>query len=196
MKCGVRGPGSAGPELRVEVAASLGDDSRKIAWPLAVAIAAGGCVLGLPAIFLSEAPGGLLGPWVWAPVIEEAFKPFGVYLLLARWPAQLSAQSRIAALSAIAGLSFGLIESVLYVFVYVGDDAPENYALIRFTVPVAMHTVASGLFGFGFNREVFQSIGAGRGIAQKRWPFLVGAIVLHAAYNVTVTVWELLPRYS
>jgi RsiW-degrading membrane proteinase PrsW (M82 family) len=156
-------------------------------------IAASGCVLGIPAIFLSEAPGGLLGPWVWAPVIEEIFKPFGVYLLLIRWPAQLGAQSRVAALSAIAGLSFGLIESVLYVFVYVGDAATPNYVLIRFTLPVAMHTVASGMFGFGFNRAVFQSIGAGRGIAAQRWPFLVAAVVIHAAYNVAVTVWELLP---
>jgi RsiW-degrading membrane proteinase PrsW (M82 family) len=48
--------------------------------------------------------------------------------------------------------------------------------------------VASGVSGLGFNRAAFQSIGAGRSIAQQRWPFLVSAIVLHVAYNAAVTV--------
>jgi len=132
--------------------------------------------------------GGILGPFVAAPIIEEALKPSGVYLLLAKWPQALPGRFYAALLSALAGLVFGLIENVIYLSIYFPEHS-HQLVVFRYTGGLALHTVASFIFGLGINQEL---MAAAKGeipmfAANKR--FFLTAMGLHSAYNVAVVVF-------
>ena len=109
MSCGVRVnfppavqtsvPRAAEP---VFPAAASGDveqprQAARLALPLAILLAMAGSLIGIPAVFQVELPTwGPLAVWLWAPVAEEVFKPFGVYILLVKWPATLQNRSQDA----------------------------------------------------------------------------------------------------
>lgn len=132
--------------------------------------------------------GALLGPFVAAPIIEESLKPSGVYLLLARWPQALPGRFYAALLSALAGFGFGLVENIIYLSVYFPEHSHE-VVLIRYTGGLALHTVASFIFGLGINQKL---IAAAKGeipmfAANKR--FFITAMGLHSAYNIAAIVF-------
>jgi RsiW-degrading membrane proteinase PrsW (M82 family) len=159
--------------------------------PLALILALLGGGLGIiGAVFQELMSGGIGAPFVAAPIIEEALKPAGIYILLIVWPRALAGRLHTATLTAISGLCFGLIESYLYVTWYYpeGDSA---YVLFRFTVPVMMHMIASFLVGFGLSRQLVDWA-AGRATFPKMTRnFYIAAVLLHAAYNTTVVVLDL-----
>jgi RsiW-degrading membrane proteinase PrsW (M82 family) len=155
--------------------------------PFAVLMGIFGCVVAIPGVVFQELQTGLLGAFVGAPVIEEALKPTGIYFLMLRWPQALKGRLHTAVLAAIAGLTFGLIESALYVAVYYTDGGPD-YVFFRFTVPVLMHVVASTIVGYGLSRTVIDW-------AAGRAPFptltrncYFAAVALHSLYNITAVV--------
>lgn len=117
-------------------------------------------------------------------------KPFGVYLLVTIWPATVTRQRSIALLAGLSGLSFGLLESSLYVFVYDTDQLGSNFALFRFTVPVALHVTASTIFGISINRSNLLTLARGASPARSFWLYPAAAMTLHAIYNIVVTVWN------
>jgi RsiW-degrading membrane proteinase PrsW (M82 family) len=150
-----------------------------------VFIAVLGCVIALPAVILQEIQSGV--PFIAAAVIEEALKPAGVYILMLRWPRALGSRLHVAVLCAIAGLTFGLIESWIYVTVYFPDEG-SDFVLFRFTVPVTMHVVASFIVGLGLSRTIFDWA-AGRAPFPKRTRrFYFAGAGLHALYNVTAII--------
>ena len=71
----------------------------------------------------AQAGGYLLLPFVGAPIIGEGVKPLGVYILLLRWPRLLRNQLYTALLCDFAGLTFGVIESLVYVYVYASNPS-------------------------------------------------------------------------
>jgi hypothetical protein len=158
-------------------------------YAFAILVAVAGGALGILGAIIQElrAGGWLLLPIVGAPVIEEALKPSGVYLLLARWPFVLRRQVFTAFLSGLAGLTFGLIESAGYVIVF-ADDAPDWFATYRFTVPVAMHTVASTIVGMAISRPLIEWA-QGRGPLPKRQRNLYfTAMALHGIFNTVAII--------
>jgi RsiW-degrading membrane proteinase PrsW (M82 family) len=189
--CSISDPGipealpSRAPDLRTS-------NDRRLAWPLVIVLVAAGSVFGIPSIFLSETIAGVLAAVISAPVVEELFKPFGVYILIARWPGTVRRQTSIAALAGLSGLAFGLMESALYVFVYQPSGVGESYVLVRFTIPVALHVIASTLFGFGVNRQAFRALARGNLPEKRSWIFIMSAMLLHAGYNIFVTVFAYL----
>ena len=70
---------------------------------LFLAIVGGG--LGIVGAFVQEFQAGLL-IFIGAPMIEEALKPAGIYILLIRWPQALRGRLYTAVLAGISGLSF------------------------------------------------------------------------------------------
>jgi RsiW-degrading membrane proteinase PrsW (M82 family) len=137
-----------------------------------------------------RAGGSILVFFAAAPVIEELLKPSGIYIVLWRWPLALANQLYTAILTAVSGISFGLIESLIYVTVYAPDHSRE-YFIYRFTVTIALHATASFIAGLGLNRGLFDwAEGRGRFSVRTRNLFIV-AMVLHAAYNITAVVLEL-----
>ena len=129
---------------------------------------------------------GILLAFVGAPIIEEALKPVGIYLLLIRWPHALRGRLHTAGLTAISGLCFGVIEAFVYVTLYVPDHS-DDFVLYRFTLPLVMHSLGSFIVGLGLSRAIIDWA-AGRGQMPKSTrSFYLAAVCLHAAYNTTVT---------
>jgi hypothetical protein len=158
----------------------------------AILLALIGGVLGIIGAFVQELRAGFspLIIVVGAPIIEEVLKPAGVYIGLWRWPFAYRSQLWTAAIAALGGLVFGLVESLIYVTVY-NPDGSDAFVLYRFTVTVALHAVASFTFGWGINQRVFDwAAGRGRFPIASRNAF-VAAILLHALYNLTAVILSL-----
>lgn len=153
---------------------------------LAILMALFGGVLGVfGAVFQELQSGGIGGPFVVAPIVEEAMKPAGIYILLIVWPFALSGRLHSAMLAALSGLCFGLIESYVYVTWYY-PEGDATYELFRFTVPVTMHVVASFLVGFGLSRQLVNWAAGRAAFPKTTRNFYIAAVLLHAAYNTTV----------
>lgn len=155
-------------------------------WVILLALIGG--VLGIAGSLFGEVAsigGFFLLPFIGAPIIEEAFKPIGVYLGLARWPNALRNQLYVAILCACAGVVFGLLESTMYVFVYARDE-PDSYTYFRYTVPVALHAVASFTVGLGLSRGVVDWVTRGTPIPKRARSFYFAGVTIHAIYNTTV----------
>ena len=207
MKCGVRvnypsaaqtsPPGAAEP---VSPAAATVDPEQtrqlaRLAMPVAVLLAILGSLVGIPAVFQVELPTwGPLAAWLWAPIAEEVFKPLGVYILLVRWPATLKNRAITALLTALAGLTFGLVESTIYMTVYFPVHTQEEL-VIRYTVPVTIHVIASFIYGLGINQELLASIKRGGPFRFSNWFFFLSAIVIHGVYNMAVTISEIYRQF-
>ena len=153
-------------------------------YAFAVLLALLGGVLGIfGAVFQEVRSGGfLLLPFLGAPIIEEIAKPSGVYLLLARWPRLLRGQLHTALLAALAGLSFGIIEAVVYVTLYV-PDPPAWFVTYRFTVPLFLHATASFIVGLGINRGLLDWASSGSPLPKATRNFYLAGIGLHATFN-------------
>jgi RsiW-degrading membrane proteinase PrsW (M82 family) len=150
----------------------------------AVLLALLGGVLGILGAFVQEIRSGglLLLPFLGAPIIEELVKPCGVYLLLARWPRLLRGRLHTASLAALAGLSFGLVEAVVYVTLYVRDP-PGWFVTYRFTLPLLLHATASFIVGLGINRGLLDWASRGAPLPKATRNFYLAGIGLHAAFN-------------
>lgn len=207
MSCGVRvsfppavqtsAPRTAEP---VSPAVGSGESEQprqlaRLAMPLAVLLAMLGSLIGIPAVFQVELPTwGPLAAWLWAPVAEEVFKPFGVYILLVKWPATLKNRAVTALLTALAGISFGLVESTIYMTIYFPVHTQEELVL-RYTVPVMIHAIASFTYGLGINQELLASIKRGGPFHFSNWFFFLSAIVIHGVYNIAVTISEIYRQF-
>ena len=159
-------------------------------WAVLVAMVGG--AFGIPGAFLQElyAGGGILIAFTGAPIIEEALKPTGVYILLLRWPQLVTSRTHTAVLAAIGGLCFGLIESLIYVTLYFPEGS-SDFVLFRFTVPLVMHCTGSFLVGLGLSRRTLDWA-AGRGPMPKRTRnFYLAAVALHASYNLVAVVLDI-----
>ena len=147
-------------------------------------IAITGGVLGILGAVIQEVRTGgfILLPIVGAPIIEESLKPTGVYILLARWPFVVRNQLYTAMITALAGLTFGLIESALYVAAF-ADDAPDWFPLYRFTLPVAMHTTASFIVGLGIDRTLADWSQGREPLPKRNRNLYFTAMALHGIFN-------------
>lgn len=151
-----------------------------------------GGVLGIIGAFIGEAhasttPNFFLLGWFAAPIIEELMKPFGLYILLARWPHIIESPVQRSLLVGFAGLLFGIVEAVVYVAVYV-DDLSTGFVIYRFTGPIVLHTVSAAVMGLAVTQPLLDAI-KGRGPIpweDARWA--VAAFGLHSAYNRTATI--------
>lgn len=154
---------------------------------LAIGFALAGGLLGILGAFVAEARSGvpLLLIFVGAPIVEEITKPAGVYLYLFRWNHVVHSQLYIAGLVALSGLCFGLLESLIYVTLYVPDHSREFF-IYRFTVTVLLHTVASFIAGLGINASLIDWANGSAPFPRRARNAFGAAIGLHALYNTTV----------
>jgi len=155
---------------------------------LALFMALLGGLLGIAGAFMQELiNGGLLVVFIGAPVIEEALKPAGIYLLLLRWPQALLGRVHTAVLTGISGLCFGLIESLVYVKVYFPDEG-SDFVLFRFTVPVAMHFICSFIVGLGLSRALIDWAAGRSKLEKSTRNFYLGGVAIHAIYNTSAVI--------
>ncbi|MGH9201585.1 MAG: PrsW family glutamic-type intramembrane protease, partial [Vicinamibacterales bacterium] len=157
---------------------------------LALLVAVSGGALGIIGAIIQEfqaSPAFLLGPFVAAPIIEEAMKPVGVYIALIRWPLALRSQTFTAVLAALAGLVFGIIESIVYVTIYV-DDPSDTFVAYRFSVTLGLHAAASYLVGLGINQGVLDWAQGRSPLPRASRNFYFAGVILQSLYNTTVVI--------
>lgn len=134
--------------------------------------------------------GGVLVIFIGAPIIEESLKPGGVYVLLARWHWARWRQRQIVFLCALAGLTFGIIESAVYVWVYAPDES-SAFVYFRFGLTAPLHALFSAVLGLGLGRSLIEwGAGKARFPRSFRRSYLA-AVCLHAAYNTAAVVLSL-----
>ena len=129
----------------------------------------------------------LLLPFLGAPIIEEALKPAGLYLTLLWWPRALNNQLFTAILCGISGLVFGVIESLVYVTVYV-EDPSDGFILYRFTVTLALHAIASFVVGLGINERIIDWAAGRSKLPKSSRNFYIAGVAIHAIYNTTAVI--------
>ena len=122
-----------------------------------------------------------------APIIEEALKPAGIYLLLVKWPQALRGQLHTALLCAISGAVFGVIESLIYVELYY-PEGNDSFVLFRFTVTPIMHALASFIVGFGLTRGLIDWANGKSSLPKMTRNCFIAGIGLHAVYNTTAVL--------
>ena len=129
----------------------------------------------------------ILLPFLGAPIIEEALKPSGLYLALLWWPRALTSQLFTAMLCALSGLVFGVIESFVYVTLYV-EDPSDEFIVFRFSVPLGLHAACSYLVGLGLNQQVIDWAAGRAKLPRATRNFYIAAVALHGAYNTIAVV--------
>jgi RsiW-degrading membrane proteinase PrsW (M82 family) len=102
----------------------------------------------------------------------------------------LRGQLHVAFLAAVGGLSFALVESLVYIFVYFPGHSNE-FVIYRFTVTPAIHMLASFTVGLGINRGVLDWAWRGTPPPRSSIVFFATGVGIHAAYNTTVVVLSL-----
>jgi len=151
---------------------------------LAFLIAIGGGVLGvLGAIIQEWSQASLLVAFVAAPMIEEVMKPSGVYLLLVRWPQVLTSRLFTALLAALGGLSFAVIENIIYLQFYFPEHT-QTLVLFRYSACLATHVVCSFILGFGINQKLLASVRGEIPFLKGNKKFFFIPMIIHSLFNI------------
>ncbi|TMB65460.1 MAG: PrsW family intramembrane metalloprotease [Chloroflexi bacterium] len=140
---------------------------------LVVLVALVGGLLGIIGAFFQEAQSTLtyiLLPFIGAPLIEEALKPSGIYLALLWWPRALRSQLLTALFCALSGLVFGIIESLVYVTLYVDNPSDEFIVCL------------------GLNQQVIDWAAGRKKLPRASRNFYIAAVVIHGTYNLTAVI--------
>ncbi len=158
-------------------------------WLFVVGVALAGGLLGILGALIQETRGGLsfLGPVVLAPMVEEALKPSGIYYLQARRPELLRSQTFTAILCGISGLTFGYLESLVYLYIYHPDHSTQ-FVILRLGLTPPMHALFSFIVGLGINRQLIEGAYGRAPFPGASRKFYLTAMLLHGSYNLIVTV--------
>ncbi len=157
---------------------------------LTILLALVGGLLGILGALVQELQTTLtyvLLPFIGAPIIEEALKPSGLYLALLWWPRALRSQLFTAILCALSGLVFGIIESLVYVTLYV-EDPSDEFIIFRFSVPLGLHAAASYLVGLGINQRILDWAAGRTKLPRSSRNFYIAAVTLHGLYNTIAVI--------
>jgi hypothetical protein len=156
---------------------------------LVLAFALIGGPLGILGAITQELQAGGVG-FLAAGVIEEALKPAGIYIVMAKWPWALRGKLYTACFSALSGLLFGIIEAFTYVFLYVPDHS-HAFVVYRFTVPLVLHTTGSFIFGLGIRPELMDWANGVAKFPRSSRNFFISAMVLHGGFNLVAVILSL-----
>jgi len=157
---------------------------------LALVIAAGGGVLGILGAIIQElSQGSLLVAFVAAPMIEEVMKPSGVYLLLVRWPQVLTSRIYTAFLAALGGLSFAVVENIIYLQFYFPEHT-QTLVVFRYSACLTLHVVCSFIVGFGINQKLLASVRGEIPFLKGNKKFFFVPMIIHSLFNIMAVLVE------
>jgi RsiW-degrading membrane proteinase PrsW (M82 family) len=149
-------------------------------------VAIGGGVLGVLGAILQEFFYGLIFvAFVAGPMIEEAMKPTGVYILYVVRRDACRGRLYTALLAALGGLSFAIVENLFYLELYYPEYS-RALLMFRYTWPLGMHAVTSFIVGFGVNDRLFRSVRGEIPFLRGNWVFFITPMVMHSAFNVVM----------
>lgn len=141
--------------------------------------------------FTSGAAGGLIYIVVVGPVVEEMMKIGAALMVLENRPYLYRSGIQLLVAATCSGLIFSIVENLLYIYVY-NPEGNESFRLWRWTVCTALHTGTSTIAGIGLLRmwrhasapaRNGEEIEFQRPAVVHAYPYIVVAVVIHAAYN-------------
>ena len=152
-------------------------------------IAAVGGIFGVIGAIIQEwSQASLLVAFVAAPMIEEVMKPSGVYLLLVRWPRVLTSRLFTALLAAVGGLSFALVENIIYLQFYFPEHT-QTLVLFRYSACLAVHGVCSFILGFGINQKLLASVRGEIPFLKGNKKFFFIPMIIHSLFNIMAVLF-------
>ena len=168
---------------------TLAQPARMLPLPLVYLIGLVGGVGGVLAAFLREL--AMISPltiFLVAPAIEEICKPLVVVFLIELRPHWLRRGRHAIAICLLSALVFATIENLLYLHFYHPVHA-TFFMLWRYIICTTMHLTASLVMALGLAKALRRRLDNGArfdfdGIMR----YYVAAVVIHAAYNTTVTI--------
>ncbi|MDP2731110.1 MAG: PrsW family glutamic-type intramembrane protease [Dehalococcoidales bacterium] len=165
-------------------------DTGKAKWRFrAFLIAIAGGLFGILGAIIQEISQNIfLVVFVAGPMIEEVMKPAGVYLLLVRWPETLTSRLYTALLAALGGLSFAVVENILYLQVYFPEHT-QALVVFRYSVNLTIHTLTSFIFGFGINQKLLASVRGEIPFLKGNKKFFIIAMVIHSLFNIAAVIF-------
>lgn len=128
---------------------------------------------------------------VFAPVIEETMKVAAPLYVVEKRPFLFRSSRQIAVCALAGGLAFATIENLLYIHVYVRDPS----ALLiwwRWTICTTVHVGCSFIAGMGLMavwRDTWRTHSRPR--MSSVYPYMLTAVLVHAAYNAVAVVLRL-----
>jgi hypothetical protein len=108
--------------------------------------------VGLILSILAELPFLALGVLLvvgLGPVIEELTKALGMLAVVSAVWKKIPNRRYGAALGAVAGLGFGVAETILYVYGYLVNNKPPELSVMRILITPLMHPLWSAFVGIG-----------------------------------------------
>lgn len=182
-----------GPTWRERVAVEAARVSPLRAWLLTLGL----CLLVGPIAIVGAFYGSgqttvsIIAITVIGPLTEEVSKIVLLWWLAERRPWLLRSAAQILVLGLAGGLSFAVIENLLYLFVYI-PDPPSWLVWWRWTVCVGLHVGCSLIATLGIWRmwAISNAIGDRPRISVVM-PWLVAAAVVHGIYNAIAVLVDL-----
>ena len=121
---------------------------------------------------------------VFAPVIEETMKVAAALYVVEKKPFLFRSSLQIAVCALAGGLTFAVIENLLYIHVY--TRSPSSFFIWwRWTLCTSLHVGCSFIAGLGLARiwrETWRTHTRPR--LSLGYPYMLTAVVIHGLYNV------------
>ncbi|MAG56555.1 MAG: hypothetical protein CMJ83_09720 [Planctomycetes bacterium] len=134
--------------------------------------------------------GGILAAVVFAPILEEAMKIAVVVAVIEVRPYLLRSATHVFLAAVGAAVGFAVIENLLYLTIYI-PDASDGLVWWRWSVCTTLHVTCTSVASVGLVRmwrAVFRQLRPPE--LSRALPFVGAAALLHALYNLTVTIFE------
>ena len=152
------------------------------------AVALLGSLGGIPLAMLEELRHFWLVTVLVGPAIEEICKPIALVFILDKRPHWLRSPREIVVLAALSAAVFATLENLLYVHVY-GAEKGSGFVLWRYLVCTALHLTATYAFSLGLVKMWRHILSKGGHFdIDVCFRYYVAAVVIHAAYNTTVSI--------
>ena len=124
-----------------------------------------------------------------ATMIEEVLKPSGVYILLVRWPELLTSRIYTALLAAVGGLSFAVVENIIYLQFYFPEHT-QTLVVFRYTACLTIHVVCSFILGFGINQKLLASVRGEIPLLKGNQKFFIIPMIMHSLFNIMAVLLQ------
>ena len=156
--------------------------------PLLTALLAGPVSIIGTLLSGNQGYGGMIYPVLVGPVVEEMMKLAAILYLVEKKPWFIYRGSHIVPLACISALLFGVIENLVYQYVYLGKMQAGHRADVmqfRWTVTVLLHTSTTLVGALGIRRAWMQTVARGKLFdSQIAEPAIAAAICIHSFYNI------------
>ncbi|MBR4665938.1 MAG: PrsW family intramembrane metalloprotease [Lentisphaeria bacterium] len=154
-----------------------------------------GGIFAVPAIFLhgSESWIRIFMMVVFGPFAEETLKQSGMIFQLEKLPGSVRNNWQFFLSGALGGLVFGILENLLYQYVYLTKLPPEKLVAVmsfRWIVCTLLHISCTQISALGLRRVWRESRTAGMPVQiSQAFPWFVTAMGVHGCYNLVALLW-------